>query len=439
VTDEESEEIRAATTGFRPSDSMAGGFVAGLVGTVASRGLLVGLGLLSSVVIARALGPAGRGEFAVATALGAVGLQIANLGIHTSGAWSISRNPALLGPLITNGMLLSGGLGGGLALIVGVVFAAFPGVALLQGPILLIALTSIPVGLANLVLLNLALGLNRVRLFNAMELGQRIVSTAAIVLLILAGIITSTAALACVVVASAASLAVGLVALGRIPAGSRRGSIPLLRASAAYGARAYLAALFTFLVLRLDVLILERLLDDRRVGEYAIAVSIAEFALLGPVTVATLLFPRLAAMADARLRWITAARWALLTGAGAACVMLVAWLLGAELIATLYGSEFSGGAPALMWLLPGIVLLSMQTILMYFYYAIGTPRITILAPFCGFVVNVALNLALIPIFGIVGSALASTLAYAAMLLLTGGHFWFYSRIAPDSKPVTRGS
>jgi O-antigen/teichoic acid export membrane protein len=383
-------------------------------------------------LVARSLGATGRGEFAVATALGAVGLQIANLGIHTSSSWSVSKNPGLLGQLIANGLLASVVAGGGLVVVFGAVFAALPAIAPLGGAILLLALASIPVGLANLVTLNLALGIGRVRLFNVMELGQRVFSTVAIVGLIVGGLISSTLAFASVVAASAASLLVGLVALNRNGTTVRRASLSLLRANAAYGLRAYVAALLTFLVLRLDVLILERLQGDRQVGEYAVAVSIAEFALLGPVTVATLLFPRLAAMTNSQARWMTASHWALLTGVATIAVMLVGLLEGANLIAWLYGLEFTGAAPALLWLLPGIVFLSVHTILMHYYYAIGTPAITIVAPFCGFVLNVALNLLLIPGFGIVGSALASTMAYGAMLVLTAGHFVLYA------KPVAIG-
>jgi O-antigen/teichoic acid export membrane protein len=144
----------------------------------------------------------------------------------------------------------------------------------------------------------------------------------------------------------------------------------------------------------------------------------------------------MAAMTNEQARWMTASRWALLTGVATLAVMLVGLLEGANLIAWLYGSEFTGAAPALMWLLPGIVFLSVHTILMHYYYAIGTPAITILAPFCGFVLNVALNLLLIPSFGIVGSALASTMAYGAMLVLTAGHFVLYAKPAATGATTT---
>ena len=75
-----------------------------------------------------------------------------------------------------------------------------------------------------------------------------------------------------------------------------------------------------------------------------------------------------------------------------------------------------------MILLPGMIFLSVHTIVMHYFYAIGAPAITILAPAVGSTLNVALNLALIPVAGAAGAAFASSVAYAIMLLLSTGYF-----------------
>ena len=66
--------------------------------------------------------------------------------------------------------------------------------------------------------------------------------------------------------------------------------------------------MFTFVVLRLDVLLLELIRGAGEVGVYVVAVSLAEFVFLPASTTATLLFPRLTAMADGRGRWLLALR-----------------------------------------------------------------------------------------------------------------------------------
>ena len=117
-----------------------------LLGTIASRGILVGLGLATSILVARGLGPQGRGEFAVAITVAAVGVQLANVGLHTASAWTVSKDQALLGRLIGNGLLVSAAVGGAFALVVAVFLALLPALVPLEGPMLALALISIPSG-----------------------------------------------------------------------------------------------------------------------------------------------------------------------------------------------------------------------------------------------------------------------------------------------------
>jgi len=74
--------------------------------------------------------------------------------------------------------------------------------------------------------------------------------------------------------------------------------------------------------------------------------------------------------------------------------------------------------PAFVWLLPGLVCLSVHSILMAYFLAIGTPKRTLLGPLVGLVMNLVLNLFLIPQFGFVGASIASTLAYGLMLAVS---------------------
>ena len=61
--------------------------------TYATRILLIGIGLVSAVIVARLLGPQGRGIYAVAAATGALGVQFGNLGLHTSNIYFVARDP----------------------------------------------------------------------------------------------------------------------------------------------------------------------------------------------------------------------------------------------------------------------------------------------------------------------------------------------------------
>ncbi|MCI0659429.1 MAG: hypothetical protein L0170_20460, partial [Acidobacteria bacterium] len=77
-------------------------FSGDVAATFASRLILVGFGVASSVLTARYLGPAGRGSLATLTALAGIGLQLGNLGLHASNTYQVSRRPDLLSPVWAN-------------------------------------------------------------------------------------------------------------------------------------------------------------------------------------------------------------------------------------------------------------------------------------------------------------------------------------------------
>jgi O-antigen/teichoic acid export membrane protein len=94
---------------------------------------------------------------------------------------------------------------------------------------------------------------------------------------------------------------------------------------------------------------------------------------------------------------------------------VVVGLAAGPLIRLLFGASFLPAVPALLWLLPGIVMLSVNTIYMNYFASTGMPPVTILAPAAAALFNVGLNLALIPRLGIVGASISSVAAYGGML------------------------
>src|SRR4030043_1134751 len=85
--------------------------------TFITRICLIGIGLVTSVIVARILGPEGRGLYAVAATIGAIGVQFGNLGLHGSNTYYLARARSLLPALIGNTLLVSfvvGGAGSGL-------------------------------------------------------------------------------------------------------------------------------------------------------------------------------------------------------------------------------------------------------------------------------------------------------------------------------------
>jgi len=70
--------------------------------TYGTRVLVVAVTFATAVVIARELGPTGRGFYAVAATVGAIGVQFGNLGLHASNIYHVAKDRALLPALIGN-------------------------------------------------------------------------------------------------------------------------------------------------------------------------------------------------------------------------------------------------------------------------------------------------------------------------------------------------
>jgi O-antigen/teichoic acid export membrane protein len=215
---------------------------------------------------------------------------------------------------------------------------------------------------------------------------------------------------------------VALIVLRRRLVVSPRVVLPLLLEQGRYGLKAYLAALASFLVIRADLLMVQYLRGSAAAGFYSIAVALSDMVYMFPVVVGTILFPKLAGMSDGDAR--RRMTWQVARGVGGIMILVagVCAVLARPAIHFLFGSEFLPAVPAFLWLLPGIVALSVHTILMNYCAAIGMPWVTVFAPFLALVVNLGLNVVLIPRLGIVGASLASVVAYGLMLSVSLVYF-----------------
>ncbi|MEZ5850029.1 MAG: hypothetical protein R3D68_05165 [Hyphomicrobiaceae bacterium] len=64
------------------AQALKSGFARDVLATFGTKMAAAGVGLLTSVLVARSLGPDGRGAFATVMTLAAIGMQFANLGLR---------------------------------------------------------------------------------------------------------------------------------------------------------------------------------------------------------------------------------------------------------------------------------------------------------------------------------------------------------------------
>jgi len=391
-------------------------FIHKVAETFVTRILLIGIGLITSVIVARVLGPEGRGLYAVAATIVAIGVQFSNLGLHASNTYYVARDRELLPALVGNTIVVSFGFGGLGCVFTWIIFSLWPNLAPLNGLLLILSLTWIPFGLAYMLLQNLLLGIQEVRSYNKIELTTKILGVGFIGLVIFLRNVrveeVFSAGLIALVISFLWALWRLLMKIPNLPIPS----FALFKENIQYGIKAYLAAFFAFLILRVDLLMVKYILSAEEAGYYSIAVSMADMVYMLPLVIGTILFPKLSAMASNQEKWAFTRKMAVSVGVVTVVLATFAGLLAGPAVRILFGELFVPAIPAFICLLPGIVLLSINTCYMNYFASIGMPLITVVSPGLAAIVNIAVNLKLIPWWGIVGASITSVLSYGLMLV-----------------------
>jgi O-antigen/teichoic acid export membrane protein len=394
----------------------ASDFVRKVAETYATQVFLLAVSLVTSITVTRILGPQGRGLYAVAMATGLIGVQFGNLGLHASNTYYLAQDQSLLSRLLGNSLVVSFGLGGGIALLASIVFALWPGLAPLQGTILWLGLTWIPVGLAFLLMENLLLGLQDVRSYNKVELLNRMVGLALIGFVILTRRVTAEMVFVAVLLAMLVSC---LWAGFRLWPRLSSFPTPSLRTLVAHfrlGIKPYLIALFGYLLLRTNLMMVKYLLGVEQAGYYSVASVMADYILMLPSVIGLILFPRLSALNTHAEKHSRAIKAAAGTAAALLPILIVAGVAAGPVVRILFGKAFMPSARAFLWLIPGILAMGIETSLVQFLNSIGYPPIVVWVWFFAAILNMALNFWAIPTFGIVGASAVSSLSYSLVFV-----------------------
>jgi O-antigen/teichoic acid export membrane protein len=382
------------------------------VQTFAVRVVVVVLGVGISILIARALGPEGRGAYVYPTVLAGLLITTLHASLEQANVHLFSGRQFSLGDLTANsGLVASIAAGIGL-LITGALFALRPGgTAAVRSDVLLAALVVVPFAIHQIYLTGLLQISHHIGAVNRLTLVSAGVQAGAIGSLFVSGRLT---VLAVVLVASGVGIiqwALTARAVGGLVHLLPRYLPELFRRALRFGLGLHLGLVMVFLQLRLDVFLIERFSGLAAVGIYTLAVMVAESVWMVTDAVAVACLPHQveASTLDAGRLTLRACRFnvtlALLGAAGLA-------LISYPVIRFAYGAPFLPAVPALLALLPGVVCYSAQRVCGAYLLRLNHPLRMSAILGSAVVVNLGLNLLWIPRWGIVGAALASTASYA---------------------------
>ena len=409
---------------------MSGGkFVRGTTVTFTSGVLTLLLGLGTSVILARVLGPEGRGIYALAMLLPSLIVTFGNLGIGPATVYYVARGEFRREEILGNNILLSAGIGGigvlaGLVVVLFFRETVFPGVA---PGYLLLALLLVPVQVFSSYVRYVLLGAQRIKEFNYVQIAQSAFSLGFVALALpglRAGVTGAiVAGLFSWLVADLLVFRFALRVSGGIDLKPNR---TYIKRATTYGVQAHLSNILGFLNYRVDMFLVNGFLGPSAVGLYSVGVGLVEKLWMISHAASTVLFPRVAAENEEQRRkefTPLVARTVLWTTALGALVLA---LLSRWIVLLLYSKAFLPAVDALQALLPGIVALGAGRVLTNDIAGRGVPKFNIYIGLLSVSTNVLLNFLWIPRYGIVGAAWASTVSYIVHSLSA---LFFYCRLS----------
>jgi O-antigen/teichoic acid export membrane protein len=375
-----------------------------------------GIGFVASVLITRALGPAGRGLYALPIAFLGIVMALSHVGLEHGHVWLAGRGVNLR-QLWANATIVSLAIGLLAWLIVALVYVAAGSRLFGNLPAAWVALpiAQVPFLLQTLYWTSLLQLHHRIVSAVAASLAGVILHASLCAALFAAGLLTPfrVLLLTWVVNGTAWLLTLALCRKAGLIGWALHG--PTLRQAVGFGLKTWMGLVFFFLVLRVDQILVQRILGFHDLGLYSLAVTLAEllWLLTDPFAVALLPHQVEASRNDElRIGYATARLSLLIALLGG----IAGWMLVPYAVRAVYGNAFSGSIWPFRLLLPGIALLAIQRPLGAILLKRGRPWLVTLFGVGAFAVNIAANVLLLPRVGVVGASIASSICYGALAI-----------------------
>ena len=422
--------MSAQTTSSRDVDR-TGTLTGRVLGMFGTQMLVAAVGIINGIVVARLLGPAGKGDYFLLVLLPSTMMILLQLGLPQ--AFTFYAAQGRTRGLIGKSFLLAAGLS---AIGFAIAYLLLP---LLQNGILdgisldlvVVALLALPFMLHAPFSAGVVMGRQAVRWYSSVALAQPLVTTVLVVIVVGAlsqGVAGAIAVFTTVVATNAVLFSVAAVRVARTVPEPKAAPI---RQLVGYGLRFYPGSLSGFFSYRIDAFLIAILIAEASepLGYYSMSVALAEVIFLFPKAVNAIFFPHVAgsSRADSDRQVALVSRVTLLVSGASAIILIpcAAIMIWAVLPA------FVSSLPPFVVLLPGVVALSAANVVGGYVTGIGRPGVNSGVSVLALAVNVGANLVLIPQFGIMGAAVASLVSYtlsaialtAVAARLSGSSIW----------------
>ena len=375
----------------------------------------------TGVIIARVLGPEGKGIYALALLVPLLVSAFGGLGLSQSLIYHLRRKVLTLEQIVGTVFLADIAMGAALFGLMGIVAPSLTS-NVLRGvplPLIMLAALFIPIKMITRRSRETLRALDRMQAFSALSAATALPPLLAVLTILALGTVTVGRVVRLEVALSVVLLFITMWPVMRSLRGRPRPGFATLRKLLDFGLRSHIAYVLITVEKRFDLLILNAFLYPEYVGLYAVGVGVAQLVVTLTNAMGTVLFPRISGASTEEIRRFLP-RIARLSVLAAVLCGLGLVAIGRPLIIFVYGAAFEASYAPMAILLPGIVMLCLSRVCEVYLTGQGRPGIVSAAAGVSLVVNLGANLLLIPSFGINGAAMASTLSYSlstAMLMV----------------------
>ncbi len=397
-------------------------FARRVAGTFGVRVVIAGGSLLSGIIIARWLGSAGIGIWASLNVITLLAITIGGFGLPSAITYLVARDTTRTRKILEASVGFAVVIGGVAAVLIAVAAIAIPRVFGNVPPDLVMTVAlALPFQMVSYFCLGALLGLERIRAYNLADMSmQSLVLANASIMLVIFGfdlkalVIFNTAA---AVVFAMVIMTVTFSAAEKPQETHSRGA--MLRDLLDHGSRFFVSLAAGIVILRGDLLIVNYFRPPEEAGVYAVATQASIFLHMIPNVISTILFPKTSGAGDE-----TGELTSRVTRPAVLLILFLCLLAipACFLLPLLYGPAFAELPKIFLILLPGVFLLGIETIQVQHFTGLGLPRRIPIYWIVTMVVNIGLNLLMVPNFGMYGAAIVSTISYVLIFVLVALYF-----------------
>ena len=379
------------------------------------------IGLITSIIIARVLGPEGQGIYSLILLFPTIILLVGSLGIEAANVYFTGSKKYEIKDILSNSLLIGIILGAALIFLFFMIFQLnifqdFIHSNNIKPIYLWLIVLTIPASLIFGFIRSTFLGQEKIVLYNKLNILQtslQFLGVFVLLILLKQGVF---GAVLSYLITTFIILLIVILLIAKITKLSLKFNKKLSKDAIKYGVKCYFGNIAQFLNYRLDMFLVAIFLNTTAVGFYGLAVGIAEKLWMLPGAISTVLFPRISSLNDEKANDLTP-KVARNTFFITFMLSLVLLVISTPVIRILFGSAFLPSVVPLLILLPGIIALAGAKTLTADLAGRGKPQYGTYAAFISLGVTIPLDIWLIPKWGISGAAFASSVAYSLTTII----------------------